>query len=32
MVDCNPLSTPMEKNLKLTSKEGYEFKDATKYR
>jgi hypothetical protein len=32
MVDCNPLSTPMEKNLKLTSKEGYEFEDATKYR
>jgi hypothetical protein len=32
MVDCNPLSTPMEQNLKLTSKEGNEFEDATKYR
>ena len=32
MAECNPLSTPMEHNLKLTSKEGNEFKDATKYR
>jgi hypothetical protein len=32
MVECNPLSTPMEQNLKLTSKEGNEFEDATKYR
>jgi len=32
MVDCNPLSTLMEQNLKLTSKEGNEFEDATKYR
>jgi hypothetical protein len=32
MVDCNPLSTKMEKNLKITSKEGNEFRDSTKYR
>eukprot|EP00253_Pinus_taeda_P011370 PITA_11370 len=32
MVECNPLSTPMEQNLKLTSVEGKEFEDATKYR
>jgi hypothetical protein len=32
MVECNPLSTPMEQNLKLTSKEGNEFEDATKYK
>ena len=32
MTECNPLSTPMEKNLKLTSIEGKEFEDATKYR
>jgi hypothetical protein len=32
MVECNHVSTPMEHNLKLTSKEGNEFKDATKYR
>ena len=32
MAECNPLSTPMEQNLKLTSKEGNEFKDATKYK
>jgi hypothetical protein len=32
MVDCNPLSTPMEQNLKLTSKQGNEFEDETKYR
>jgi hypothetical protein len=31
MVKCNPLSTLMEQNLKLTSKEGNEFEDATKY-
>jgi hypothetical protein len=32
MDDCNPISTPMQHNLKLTSKEGNEFEDATKYR
>jgi hypothetical protein len=32
MADCNSLSTPMEQNLKLTSKERNEFEDATKYR
>jgi hypothetical protein len=32
MVDCNPFSTPMEKKLKPTSKEGNESKDATKYK
>eukprot|EP00253_Pinus_taeda_P031024 PITA_31024 len=32
MTECNPLSTPMEQNLKLTSFEGKEFEDATKYR
>jgi len=32
MVDCNSLFTPMEQNMKLTSKEGNEFEDATKYR
>jgi len=32
MVECIPLTTPMEQNLKLTSIEGREFKDATKYR
>jgi len=31
MVECNPLSTPMERNL-LTSKEGNQFEDPTKYR
>jgi hypothetical protein len=31
MDECNPISTPIEKNLKLTSKEGNEFEDATKY-
>eukprot|EP00253_Pinus_taeda_P002361 PITA_02361 len=30
--ECNPLTTPMEQNLKLTSIEGKEFEDATKYR
>eukprot|EP00253_Pinus_taeda_P026962 PITA_26962 len=32
MTKCNPLTTPMEQNLKLTSIEGKEFEDATKYR
>eukprot|EP00253_Pinus_taeda_P030489 PITA_30489 len=32
MIECNPLTTPMEQNLKLTSIEGKEFYDATKYR
>ena len=32
MDECNPLTTPMEQNLKLTSIEGKEFEDATKYR
>ena len=32
MFDCNPLTNPMEQNLKLTSSEGEEFEDATKYR
>jgi hypothetical protein len=32
MVECNLVSTPMEQNLKLTSKEGNEFEDPTKYR
>eukprot|EP00253_Pinus_taeda_P018646 PITA_18646 len=32
MTECNPLSTPMEQNLKLKSIEGKEFEDATKYR
>jgi hypothetical protein len=32
MDECNHVSTPMEQNLKLTSKEGNEFEDATKYR
>eukprot|EP00253_Pinus_taeda_P022157 PITA_22157 len=32
MTECNPLSTPMEQNLKLTSIEGKELEDATKYR
>ena len=32
MVDCNPISTPMEHNLRLTLKERKEFEDATKYR
>lgn len=32
MVECNPLSTWMEQNLKLKFKEGNEFKDATKSR
>eukprot|EP00253_Pinus_taeda_P006191 PITA_06191 len=32
MTECNPLTTPMEENLKLTSIERKEFEDATKYR
>eukprot|EP00253_Pinus_taeda_P017959 PITA_17959 len=32
MTKCNPLTTPMEQNLKLASIEGKEFEDATKYR
>eukprot|EP00253_Pinus_taeda_P002087 PITA_02087 len=32
VVECNPLTTPMEQNLKLTSIEGKEFEDATEYR
>jgi hypothetical protein len=32
MAECNLVSTPMEQNLKLASKEGIEFEDATKYR
>ena len=32
MDELNPLTTPMEQNLKLTSIEGKEFEDATKYR
>ena len=30
--ECNLVSTPMEQNLKLASKEGNEFEDATKYK
>ena len=32
MTYCNPLSTPMEQNLKLKSIERNTFEDATKYR
>eukprot|EP00253_Pinus_taeda_P002554 PITA_02554 len=32
MTECNPLTTPMEQNLKLTSIEGKEFEVATKHR
>eukprot|EP00253_Pinus_taeda_P017418 PITA_17418 len=32
MTECNPLTTTMEQNFKLTSIEGKEFEDATKYR
>jgi hypothetical protein len=32
MVECNPISTPKERNLKLTSKEVNEFENATKDR
>eukprot|EP00253_Pinus_taeda_P003635 PITA_03635 len=31
-LECNHLTTPMEQNLKLTSIEGKEFEDATKFR
>eukprot|EP00253_Pinus_taeda_P019820 PITA_19820 len=31
MIKCNPLTTPMQQNLKLTSIEGKEFEDATKF-
>jgi len=32
MQDCNPVTTPMEQNLKLTSTEGSMFEDPTKYK
>jgi hypothetical protein len=32
MKDCNHVSTPMEKNLKLTSNQGSAFEDPTKYK
>eukprot|EP00253_Pinus_taeda_P005644 PITA_05644 len=32
MTECNPLTNPMEQNLKLTSIKEKEFEDATKYR
>eukprot|EP00253_Pinus_taeda_P034786 PITA_34786 len=32
MIERNPLTTPMEQNINLTSIEGKEFEDATKYR
>jgi hypothetical protein len=32
MTEYNPISTTMEQNLKLTSKEENEFEDATCYR
>eukprot|EP00253_Pinus_taeda_P002950 PITA_02950 len=32
MTKCNPLTTPMEQNLNLTSIQGKEFEDAIKYR
>ena len=32
MTECNPLTTPMEHNINLTSIEWKEFEDATKYR
>eukprot|EP00253_Pinus_taeda_P036323 PITA_36323 len=32
MVECNPLTIPVEQNLKLTLIEGKEFEDITKYR
>ena len=32
MVECNPLPTLMEHNLKLTSIEGKKFEDAIRYR
>ena len=32
MMDCNPVATPMEQNLKLASEEGKSFEYPTKYR
>ena len=32
LTECNPIATPMEQNLKLTSEEGNSFEDPTKYR
>jgi hypothetical protein len=32
MANCNSISTPTDQNMKLTSKKGNEFEDATKYR
>ena len=32
MQDCNHVSTPMEKNINLTSNQGNTFEDPTKYR
>ena len=32
MIECKPLSTPMEHNLNLTLKKGNGFEDATNYR
>eukprot|EP00253_Pinus_taeda_P036725 PITA_36725 len=32
MTECNPLTTLMEQNLKLTSIEGKQFEDATKFK
>ena len=32
MIECNPISALMEQKMKLTSSEGKEFEDATKYR
>ena len=31
MTECNPISSPMEQKMKLTSSEGKEFEHATKY-
>eukprot|EP00253_Pinus_taeda_P027340 PITA_27340 len=31
MAECNPLTTPMEQNLKLTSIEGKEFEDEQEF-
>ena len=31
-IECNAISTPIEKKLKLKSSEGKEFEDATNYR
>lgn len=32
MAECNPLTTPVEWNLNITSTKGKEFEDPTKYR